>query len=267
MSDGNGSKIAQFQPKTLEKPSTMPAGVEVKSFRPQQFRGDGKNDYQQVKQQFGSLASTDPQSNPQFKLHPESKKHLGIDQEERTHLESIVQVEVESRMQALQKKAYADGFQKGLSDGETKAKQDFTETMQPLFDQFVNLLKEFDGMKAELYQANESVLVQIIFNIGKQVLLQDLKEDADYIKRLSSQIIEKVGVKEQVRMKVSRADFANVESVREFLKTQFPELKNLQIEPSDELELGGCKVETDLSRVNASVETQLKAIETSLGGA
>ena len=264
---GSGSKIANFQPKTIEKPSTTPAGVEVKSFRPQQLRGEVKNNYQQITQQFGNLASTDPKSNPQFKLHPESKKHLGIDQEERSHLEGVVQSEVETRMRALQDRAYAEGFQKGLADGEEKAKSGFTEKMQPLFDQFTLLLEEFEGIKGKLYLANESFLVQMIFNIAKQILLQDLKKDQDYIKRLTSEIIEKVGAKDQVRVKISRADFANIESVRDFLKTQFPELKNLYIEASDELELGGCKVETDLSRVNASVETQLNAIQVALGGA
>jgi flagellar biosynthesis/type III secretory pathway protein FliH len=31
--------------------------------------------------------------------------------------------------------------------------------------------------------------------------------------------------------------------------------------------LGGCKVETDLSRINASVENQLQSIEAALGEA
>jgi flagellar assembly protein FliH len=262
----NGSKITPFQPKTLEKPTTL-NGVEVKSFRPQQLGASNKPAYEQVKQQFGSLASTDPKSNSQFKLHPESKKHLGIDQEERTHLESVVQIEVDARMAALQKKAHAEGFAQGQQEGQAQAATDFAAEMQPMHDQFLALLNEFDGLKQELYHANESVLVQMIFNIGKQVLLQDLKTDPEYVKRLTAQMIEKVGVKEQVRIQVSRADYANVEAIRDFLKAQFPDLKNVQLEASDALELGGCKVETDLSRINASVETQLKAIESALGEA
>jgi flagellar biosynthesis/type III secretory pathway protein FliH len=40
----------------------------------------------------------------------------------------------------------------------------------------------------------------------------------------------------------------------------------VQIDVSDDLRLGGVKIETDLSRVNASVEEQIKSIEAALMG-
>ena len=199
-------------------------------------------------------------------MHPESKRGLGIEAQERIHLEDLVVAEVEKRIQLLKDDAYRAGFEQGLLEGKADATAKFLAEFQPKFDQFLILLNELDQVKSEIYSANEQFLIQLIFQISSHVLLGELKTDRDYVKRLSMQIVEKLGAKDSIRLKVNRDDHANLESLRDFLKVQFPDLKNIQIDLSDELELGGVKVETDLARVNASVENQLLALETSLMG-
>jgi flagellar assembly protein FliH len=205
-------------------------------------------------------------ANSKFKLNPEVKKHLGLDAAERDEVESQVATEVEARMAEMREEAYAEGFKQGEVDGRTKAEADFALEMAPVLEQFNALLTNLDGMKDEFYAANESALVQLIFHVSKQVLLRELTTDREYVKRLTSQLVEKVGTKESIRLKISRADFANAEHLRDFLKSSFPELKNIQIDASEDLEHGGCKIETDLTRVNASVDVQLASIEQSLQG-
>ncbi len=241
------------------------SGVEVKSFKPRSLNGEVVNDYGKVKEKFGSLANTDPQSNPHFSMHPASKKGLGVEAEEMSHLESRINVEVEERISELRNKAIQEGFEQGRQEGKAEAEAAFAESVKPLYEQFAKLVTEFEGLKEDLYRANEQFLVQLIFQIGKQVVLDDLKVNRDYVKRLAAQLVEKTGAKENIRIKVSREDFENVEQIREYLKAQFPDLKNVQIDPSEDLLLGGCKIETDLSRMNASVESQFRAIQAAIG--
>ena len=263
MSDSKSNdKFGAYEPKNL-----APKGVEIRSFKPQALTGEVIHDYQDVKKKFGSLAATDPAANPHFNLHASSKKGLGIEAEERNHLEGIVAAEVETRLQELRDAAYQEGFQQGQNDGQQKALEAFQSETRPLFEQFTQVLDSFDQIKREMFAANEAFLVQLIFQVGRQVLLKELSTDADYVKRLAAQVIEKVGAKENIRIKISKKDHENIEQLREMLKVQHPDLKNLQIEVAEDLALGGCKVETDLSRLNASVETQLQAIESSLGEA
>jgi flagellar biosynthesis/type III secretory pathway protein FliH len=98
-------------------------------------------------------------------------------------------------------------------------------------------------------------------------MLRELTTDREYVKRLALHVVEKIGAKDHVRIRISRQDAALLDELKEHLKVQMPDLKNLHIEAVDDLPLGGCKVETDLSRMNASVETQLGAIEKALGEA
>ncbi|MBS1958649.1 MAG: hypothetical protein JST80_04175 [Bdellovibrionales bacterium] len=242
--------------------------VEIKAFEPRNLaNSDAPPTYEAVKAQFGSLASTDRESNAHFQLHASAKRLLGVEREELSHIEDRVQGEVQERLTKIEKKAYEDGFKKGEADGHAQATEAAQAQFTPMVEQMTVLMQAFDSVKQDLYNANEKVLIQLIYNISRQVLLRDLKADPEYVKRLTATVIEKIGAKESIRIRFNRQDYANVDQIRDFIKAQFPELKNIQIDPSDDLELGGCKVETDLSRINASVETQLNAIESSLNEA
>ncbi|NDG85621.1 MAG: hypothetical protein EBX52_11390, partial [Proteobacteria bacterium] len=139
------------------------------------------------------------------------------------------------------------------------------EKVAPLHEELARLIEGFEALKKDLYVANEAFLVQLVFQVGKQVLLKELSTDRDYVKRLAAHVVEKVGAKDHIRVRVSRKDAENIEEIKEFLKARMPDLRNVQIEPADDLQLGGCKVETDLNRINASVENQLQAVEKALG--
>lgn len=250
------TKIEPFKPQNLE------AGVSIQPFRPKSFTNEAIN------------AKAHPSMNQEvrgnksgFALHPASKKLLGVEDAENNEIEEAVNAEVQSRLQQLRDQAYQEGFDKGMTDGKAQAEVEFLSSIKPLYDQFQALCTEYDQIKHDLYVANEQFLVQLMFQFGKHILLKELSTDPEYIKRIASLMIEKIGAKDHVKLKISRQDFANMEQVRDYLKGQFPDLKNIQIEVSDDLVLGGCKVETDLARINASVETQLKSIEKSLSEA
>lgn len=260
--DKTNEKFSHYEPKPL-----TPAGVEIRSFKPRSLNGNVIHEYEDTKKKFGSLASTDPGSNSHFSLHAESKKLLGVEAEERDHVEEIVVREVETRLEVLKDEAYQEGFKKGRVDGKNQAEKEFYSSTKPVFDEFLTLIQSFESLKGEMFAANEAFLIQLIYQFGKQVLLKDLQADPDYVKRIAGHLVEKIGAKENIKIKVSKKDQANIDSLRDFLKVQYPDLKNVQIDSVEEVELGGCKVETDLIRLDATVETQLRAIENSLGGA
>jgi flagellar biosynthesis/type III secretory pathway protein FliH len=262
MSNKEDSKITPFKPQNLE------AGVAIKSFQPKAFGTQASRnggEFSPAKQQFGTMANSDKASGSRFDLHPASKKLLGVEQDETSKIDEMVNAEVERQLSLLRDQAHQQGFEQGMVEGKAQAEVEYLASVKPLYDQFEALCQSYDQIKQEVYVANEQFLVQLMFQFGKHIVLKELSTDREYVKRLSSLMIEKIGAKDHVKLKVSRQDFANLEQIRDHLKAQFPDLKNVQIEISEDLALGGCKVETDLARINASVETQLKSIETTLG--
>jgi len=263
MESGNGNpNQKRFQSGVVDSRS-----VEIKPFKPRDLADANPADYRDVKKRFGTLANTDSGTTSRFNLHPAAKKLLGVEQEERSHIEGMVRAEVDARLEELREEAFQKGMVEGREQGKSLAEQEHRTKMEPLEGRFSDLIAEFEGMKKELHAANESFLISLVFQVGKQVLLRELQTDREYVKRLTAQVVEKVGAKDHIRIRVGRQDAEVIEQLKEHLKVQLPDLKNIQIDAVDELSLGGCKVETDLSRMNASVETQLAAIEKALGEA
>jgi flagellar assembly protein FliH len=188
-----------------------------------------------------------------------------VERQEKNHVESLVKAEVDARILEMKEKAYQDGFEEGKQAGFLHAETEYRESVAPIHAEWVQFLEQADQIKKELYIANETLLIQLVFQIGKHVLLKEMGSDREYVKRLMIHVVEKLGAKENIKIKISRKDAENIESLKDFLKAEIPDLKNIQFEASDDLQLGGCKVETDLSRINASVENQLSSIEKSLG--
>jgi flagellar assembly protein FliH len=263
MESGNGDpNQRRFQTGVVDSRT-----VEIKPFKPRNLGESDPADYRDVKKRFGTLAITDSETTSHFNLHPAAKKLLGVEKEERSHIEGMVRSEVEARLEELREEAFQKGLEEGRLEGKALAEQEHRSRMEPLQERFSGLIDEFEGMKKDLHAANEAFLISLVFQVGKQVLLRELQTDREYVKRLTSHVVEKVGAKDHIRIRLGRQDAEMMDQIKEHLKVQLPDLKNIQIEAVDDVSLGGCKVETDLSRMNASVETQLAAIEKALGEA
>jgi flagellar biosynthesis/type III secretory pathway protein FliH len=241
------------------------SSVEVKAFQPRSFNSGVIHSYEKTKESFGSLSVDEVTSDSKFNLHPASRKTLGIENEEQRRLEVKIIEEVEKRMKVLGEQARAEGFAQGKIDGQKEALEQFKIETKPVFDRFVEILNEFESAKNDVFIANEQFLIQLVFQVAKQVTLKEVKADPNYVKQLCALLVEKIGAKDHIKIKIGHEDYAQVESIRDYLKQQFADLKNIQIDVSDEFVNGGCKVETDLARINASVDTQLQLINQSLG--
>lgn len=259
-----------FKQEKSSLPKGTPVGVddgsvEVKSFQPKTLNGSNIHSYEETKEKFGHLVEGDSKSDVRFNLHPAARKFLGIDHEEQRHHEVKIAEEVEKRLTEMKEQARQEGFELGMIEGERQAKDEFNLKALPVFSKFQQVLKQFEHAKDEIYFANEQFLIQLVFQVAKQVTLKEIKTDPEYVKNLCTLLVEKIGAKDHVRIKIGRDDFTQVEAIRDYLKTKFVDLKNIQIDVSDEFINGGCKVETDLARINASVDTQLSMIKQALG--
>ena len=167
----------------FRKTGSQKKGVEIKSFQPKNLGADGVRDYSEVKSTFGSLSSIDPGGSPDFNLNPAAKRFLGVERQEKSHVENLVKTEVEAQLNQLREAAYREGYESGQKVGLENAQNEHREKVMPLYEQLSSLIGSFEGVKKDLYHANEAFLVQLIFQIGKQILLKEVATDRDYVKQ------------------------------------------------------------------------------------
>jgi flagellar biosynthesis/type III secretory pathway protein FliH len=109
--------------------------------------------------------------------------------------------------------------------------------------------------------------MEFVLKIARKVCLKEVQSDPQYVHRLVATMVEQCGTREQLKIRLSVADFEAVAQLRATLAERFGELKNLAIEASSSLEPGNCEVESDLASFTASLQSQLEIIDKAVLGA
>jgi len=232
----------------------------------------GKGDYSNIKSKFGSLATTDQdwserqQKDRRFSLSHLVSSHLAVDEEERRALEARVNLEVARLSEQAKADAAKAGYEDGLKRGHDEAYQKFLDEGKSKIARLEALVGELEGAKEDIFRTNERFLVDLIFKVSKMVLLKELSADKDYLLRLVRELIERVGVRENVTIKINPEELGSIGMLKEGLEKTFGALKNVNIEVSNQVKLGGCMLETEWNAIDASVETQLKGLYEGLLG-
>lgn len=249
-----------------------PPEMIVQAYVPSTFKKSGDTSYGAVKAKYGALAVTDtertarPQKDRRFSLNPLLRDPLSVEEEERRVIEERVRDRIETLKEDTKKQAFDVGYQDGLKQGYEKAFQEFRAEGQTKLAKLETLIQEFESAKDEIYRANERVLVEMIYRIARMVMLKELSADKDYVARIARDLLERVGARENIRIRINPAEAATITSLKEELERSLGTLKNLNIETSNQVERGGCVVETEWNSIDASIETQLKGVYEALVG-
>ena len=196
-----------------------------------------------------------------FQISPVVLEHRGLLNQENQEREQKIQEEVERRLLALQEQAYEKGFQKGIEQGLeqvfNQTRQETEERLEAVSEMVSNVLTTerslIEDYKTEVYNTVKS--------LTKWVILRELKDDGDYLKRLLEKLILEINSRSNLLIKVSEQSFSAMPEVLEVVQSKLGKFKNLRVEIDQELCQFGLCVESDNGIVNASLEQQLEAID------
>lgn len=247
-------------------------GEDPKPYTPKTIRRDGQGSYQQVKKVFGALAATDmdrqakTRKDARFSLNPLLREPLAVEQEERRVIDERVRSGIASVAEEAKAKAAEAGYQEGLERGYQEAYKRIRREGNESLKKFESFLAECENAKTEVFKANERFLVEMVYRICKTVMLKELSTDQEYVLRLAKLLIERIGVRENIRIRVSPEDLKTATLLKEGLEKTLGSLQNLNIEASAQINFG-CKVESEWNAIDATFETQLKGIHAAMVGA
>jgi flagellar biosynthesis/type III secretory pathway protein FliH len=242
----------------------------IKAFELPKIKKVGEGDYQHTRQQYGISASTDTSADKtllkdsRFKLNRVSKKTLSIDEEERRHIEERVQEEIKNVMEESRLKAEKEGFELGVQKGYDSCHKKFQEEGSERLSRFDKVLDAIENASVQILKANEDFLVEVVYRMGKMILLKELAHDRQYVARLISEVIQKVALHENIKIRINQADMESVKYIKEGVEKTLGKLKNVNIESSEDVKMGGVLVDTEWSAIDATIERQLHGVYQSL---
>jgi flagellar biosynthesis/type III secretory pathway protein FliH len=245
-------------------------GMQVQPFSARPLASQGKGVYSEVKKKFGPIAATDPdrhsrnQKDSRFSMNELLRGPLAVEDEERKNIEEKVRARVAALTEDATARAQEQGYQDGLKKGFDEAYAKTREECAGQVANFEALLASFEKAKEEIFAANERFLVDLMYRIAGMIALNEIKQDPDYLVRLCREIIERVGVRENIRIRVNPAMLQSTLNLKESLEAALGKMSNFAIEPSAEVGDEGCQVETEWNSVDATLEQQLAGIRAAL---
>ena len=152
---------------------------------------------------------------------------------------------VASECEELKTHAEAEGFQAG-----------FDKWMQTV----AYLEKEVVKVREEL----QKVVMPVALKAAKKIVAAELQVNPQVTFDIVSSTLKSIAQHKRIVLYVSKHDYEFIESSKNKLKPLFEELESLSIRERDDIEPGGCVVETEVGIINARLQDRWRTLETAL---
>ncbi|MCY1296283.1 flagellar assembly protein FliH [compost metagenome] len=159
-------------------------------------------------------------------------------------------------LEAIRQEAYNEGFATGEKDGfhagQLRAKQEAEQVLAAKLAGLESLMGHLFEPIAEQDRQLEHALVTLVNHVTRQVVQRELALDSSQVRHVLRESLKLLPMGAgNVRIVVNPQDFAVVKALRERHEESWKILEDEALLP------GGCRVETEHSRIDASIETRL----------
>jgi len=159
-------------------------------------------------------------------------------------------------LEAIRQDAYNEGFATGEKDGfhagQLKAKQEADAALALKIGSLEKLMAQLLEPIAEQDQQMELALVRLVSHMTREVIQRELSIDSSQIRQVLREALKLLPMgADNVRIQVNPQDFEVIKALRERHE------ENWRILEDDSLLPGGCRIESEHSQIDASVETRM----------
>lgn len=156
-----------------------------------------------------------------------------------------------ARIREDAQREYAEQKERGYREGLEQGKAEMSERVVSTA-----------GQSALYFSKLEEVLVDVVVKATRRVVGEF--DDRERVDRIVRQALELLRQQSRVRIKVAPAQREWLQGRLQTLLAAFPRIQFLDVQADPRLPVDGCILETELGVIDATVETQLRAIEKAL---
>ncbi len=143
------------------------------------------------------------------------------------------------------------GFQEGFEEG------------------LISLNEHLLAVNAELKTLREEVQKKILplaLKAARKLVGEELRLHPDRIVDIVLTSLKPVTQHKKITIYVNKADLEQLEAHKPKIRKIFEQLESLSLQERDDIEPGGCIIETEVGIINAQLETQWRALEQAFEG-
>jgi len=183
-------------------------------------------------------------------LDEDQKKVL--EEKRKKEAENII-FQAQQEAERIKTRAKDDGLSEGRAQGREEVKKKIEEALET-----VN-----DAVKArkKIIKDSEAEILRLALKSAEQIIRSEVSLHRDVCLSIVSEAINRVSDREQVIVRVNREDAEYIKKHKDKLSGIVDGIKSFSILEDNQIEPGGCVIETNLGYIDARINTKLTAIE------
>jgi len=191
----------------------------------------------------------------EFRSFAEKKSKVGPIGEASSSLNSVAT--------PTQQQEVNDAFQRGRQEGTSAVETKLDTTLRAL----TQALDEVNQLRAAVARNSNQDMLRMVMAISEQVILRSLEVKPEILLTIIENALRSSVDADSYRIRVSSQDFELVNQQKPLFLASISGMKNISITADTAITPGGCRVESDLGDVDATIESQLEEIKKVLVGA
>lgn len=160
----------------------------------------------------------------------------------------------------VSKQELDDAYARGQRDALENAAQKLESAAKTL----ATTLSEVSRLRTTLAENSRQDMLRLVMVIAEQVIHREVSVNPEVVVKVIEEALKASVRADHYRIKINPADVATVNEQKPLFLASISGLKNLMIEADPSVAAGGCRIESDLGEVDATLETQLDAIRQAL---
>ncbi|NQS75781.1 MAG: hypothetical protein HQP61_04955 [Peptococcaceae bacterium] len=186
------------------------------------------------------------------------------------HKEQEIIDKAQSRGEQIKQEAYQNAFDKGHKKGSEAGYQDglaqANEEAIAIRLQAEEVLAQAEKIRRQTLETMEQEIVELAREIAEKLVSQQLALAPEMVIQIAEESLRLVADRLQVVLYINPQEMELVESRRDHLASLLPERAQLQCIADGEIQPGGCWVETEQGRVDATMKTRWDELVRALYG-
>ena len=169
-------------------------------------------------------------------------------------------------LKEVKEEAYSRGLNEGKKEGYDSGKEAGISEIEPKSRVLENLIKVLKDGKESFYQENELFIVKLAIEISKKIIHRELKQSPEILIYVVREALRRVANSGHILVKVNPEDLKLFQALDKEVGDQVSAFESVDFISAEEIQRGGCTIESEVGIVDAQLDVQLEKIEQMLIG-
>ena len=171
------------------------------------------------------------------------------------------------REERAYRKGFADGKAQGMNDGEHTGFELGTQKIEPFISSLKEAVIQLNAIREETYQQIEKEVVELALAIAQKVICREISTDQETVVCVAREALAKIDDPGKIKIKMNPSDLQFINETKYQLSNLIDGVNNVTFEAEENIQSGGCIIETELGEIDARIEKQLQTVAESFRSA